>query len=78
MQLCFQGSAEFLTTALVSAFPGPVEPSELVCDACRLSSAVLLQGGRPLSHYSRSVTAAEHNHIVTEKELPTSMDHLQI
>lgn len=68
-----------LTTAFVLAFPDPDKPFELVCDASSFGiGAVLLQQGRPLGYYSRKMTAAERNYVVTEQELLATVEALRV
>ena len=73
----FKALKRALTTAPVLAFPDIDKPFELVCDASGIGlGAVLLQEGRPLAYYSRKMTAAECNYIVTEQELLATVDAL--
>ena len=75
----FNALKHALTTAPVLAFPDPDKPFELVCDASGFGlGAVLLQEGRPLGYYSRKMTAAERNYVVTEQELLATVEALRV
>ena len=75
----FKALKHSLTSAPVLAFPDPDKPFELVCDASGFGlGAVLLQEGRPLGYYSRKMTAAEHNYVVTEQELLATIEALRV
>ena len=75
----FKALKRALTTAPVLAFPDIDKPFELVCDASGIGlGAVLLQEGRPLAYYSRKMTAAECNYIVTEQELLATVEALRV
>ena len=75
----FKALKRALTTAPVLAFPDIDKPFELVCDASGIGlGAVLLQEGRPLAYYSRKMTAAECNYIVTEQELLATVEYLRV
>ena len=69
-EAAFNALKRALMIAPVLAFPDPDKVFELVCDASGFGlGAVLLQEGRPLGYYSRKMTAAERNYVVTEQEL---------
>ena len=75
----FNALKHALTSAPVLAFPDPDKDFELVCDASGFGlGAVLLQEGRPLGHYSRKMTAAERNYVVTEQELLATVEALRV
>ena len=75
----FNALKHALTTAPVLAIPDPSKNFELVCDASGFGlGAVLLQEGRPLGFYSRKMTAAERNYVVTEQELLATVEALRV
>ena len=75
----FKALKHSLTSAPVLAFPHPDKPFELVCDASGFGlGAVLLQEGRPLRCFSRKMTAAERNYVVTEQELLATVEALRV
>ena len=50
-----------------------------MCDASGFGlGAVLLQDGCPLNHYSRKVTAAERDYVVTQQELLAIVEALRV
>ena len=68
-----------LTSAPVLALPDPGKPFELVCDASGFGlGAVLLQQERPVAYYSRKMTSAERNYVVTEQELLATVEALRV
>ena len=75
----FKALKHSLTSAPVLAFPDPDKPFELVCDASGFGlGAGLLQEGRPLGYFSRKMTAAERNYVVTEQELLATIEALRV
>ena len=78
-QAAFDALKQALISAPVLAFPDPDKLFELVCDASGFGlGAVLLQEGRPLGYYSRKMTAAERNYVVTEQELLATVEALRV
>ena len=75
----FKSLKHSLTSAPVLAFPDPDKQFGLVCDASGFGlGAVLLQEGRPLGYFSRKMTAAERNYVVTEQELLATIEALRV
>ena len=75
----FKALKHALTSAPVLALPDPGKPFELVCDASGFGlGAVLLQQERPVAYYSRKMTSAERNYVVTEQELLDTFEALCI
>ena len=73
MHQAFNDLKHALTTAPVLVLPDPGKPFELVCDASGFGiGAVLLQ------NYSRKMTAAERNYVVTEQELLATVEALRV
>ena len=61
---------EYLVSAPVLAMPDFSKAWELVSDACGFAiGAVLLQEGRPVAYYARSLSSAEKNYHATDQEL---------
>ena len=78
-QKSFDGLKHALSNAPVLALADPDEHFELVCDASGFGiGAVLMQKGRPLVYYSRKMTAAERNYVVTEQELLATVEALRV
>ena len=77
-QASFQGLKAYLMEAPVLAMPDMAKPWELVSDACGFAiGAVLLQEGRPVGFYARSLDKAEKNYSATERELLGCHDALK-
>ena len=75
----FKALKRALTSAPVLALPDPAMPFELVCDASGYGiGAVLFQQGQPLAYYSRKMSAAERNYVVTEQELLATVEAMRV
>ena len=74
----FEQLKEYLVSAPVLAMPDFNKAWELVSDACGFAiGAVLLQEGRPVAYYARSLSSAERNYHATDQELLGCVDALK-
>ena len=74
-QEAFEQLKEYLISAPVLAMPEFSKAWELVSDACGfVIGAVLLQEGRPVAYYARSLSSAERNYHGTDQELLGCVD----
>jgi hypothetical protein len=70
--LAFTRVKQALTSSPVLVLPDFAKPFKVVCDACRtppVVGAVLLQAGRPVAYYSRKLSGAELNYLVSDIEM---------
>ena len=78
-KIAFSALKHALSSAPVLALPDPAMPFELVCDASGFGlGAVLMQQQRPVVYYSRKMTSAERNYVVTEQELLATVEALRV
>ena len=69
-QAAFDSLKQYLMQAPVLAMPDFSKAWEVVSDACGFAvGAVLLQEGRPVGYFARSLSSAERNYHATDQEL---------
>lgn len=65
----FQTLKEMIMTLPTLAYPGPLKPYDVHTDASMHGlGAIIVQGGRPVSFASRTLTPAEKNYNTSEQE----------
>lgn len=74
----FQDIKKLVAKETVLSYPDWSKPFEIHSDASDYQlGAVLSQGGKPLSFFSRKLTAPQNNYTVTEKELLAIVEGLK-
>ena len=78
-QRSFRNLKLALTAAPVLAIPDLAAPFELITDSCGYGiGAVLMQKDRPVTFYSRKMTAPEKNYVNHEQELLAAIAALKV
>ena len=77
-QIAFDEMKAVMAANCLNAYPDLNWPFDIVCDASDYQlGAAILQKGRPLAYYSRTLQSAETSYTTTEKELLSILETLK-